>query len=290
MADLLKAVVQAKVSGPPQFQDGICDCFSDCGICVQSIFCSLCTFANILNKRETMMTGCDCGTFCATMVCGYITGNDYYLSLVFGFRRELVQRYGILEESVCKSCLLSVCCGPCTFCQVQREMGKRGEHCGGCCANPPANQSGLPNVAQMAIQAGGAVLHGGAPIRVWGSGICNCAGAPDCCEGLWCSPCMMGFMNNKLDTGRLMAKPPGMPNQMDVPTCCAYLFAPYASVYAHRREIIERYNIVGESHTTSCCYVYACTLCAICQQRREMGYSNEYPGGICLKDAPPRGA
>jgi len=289
--DLLKAAVQSKVSGPPHFQDGICDCFSDFGVCIQSTCCTLCTLANMQFKRESGITGFDCSSCCAIMWCYYFTGNDYVFSLGYAFRRELVQRYGILEESVCKSCCLSIFCWPCSICQVQREMAKRSEHCGGCCANPPPSAMGMmPNVAQMAVQAGSAALIGGSVVRTWGSGICGCAGAPDCCESIFCYPCVVGYMNNKINTGRLLTNPPGSPNTIDIATCCATLWYPYAVVYAHRREIMERYNIIGESHTMSCLYVYCCTPCAAIQQRREMGYSNEWPGGICVTTAPPRGA
>ncbi len=99
---------------------------------------------------------------------------------------------------------------------------------------------------------------------------------------------MMGFMGNKIDTGRLLEKPPGYPNTMAIANCCGFFFLPYGSVYANRRELIERYNIQGESYTASCFYVYCCTLCAVCQQRREMGYAQEWPGGICVKEAPIR--
>jgi len=288
MADLIKAVVQAKVSGPPQFQDGICDCCTDTGICLQTTFCTLCTLTNIQYKRDTQLTGFDCCTCCGIMVFLYATGSDAALAMGFAFRRELVQRYGILEESVCKSCCLSICCWPCVICQVQREMGKRGEHAGGCCAPPPTT-SMVPNVLQMGIGAISAAAHGGQLVRTWGSGICACTNPiTDCCEGFWCPCFVLGYMNNKLDTGRMLAKPPGFANTVDIATCCGSLWYPYVYVYANRREIIERYNIIGESHTMTCLNTYCCTFCAICQQRREMGYSNEWPGGLCLAAAPPR--
>jgi len=56
----------------------------------------------------------------------------------------------------------------------------------------------------------------------------------------------------------------------------------------NRRELIERYNIVGETHLKSLIYTLCCTCCATIQQRREMGYRGEWPGGMIVKEAVPR--
>jgi len=284
----ITGAVQGAVTGlPPKFQDGICECTNDTGICLQTICCPLCTLANIQTKRDTGIPACDTGACCAIMWFWYFTGSELPIAMAFAFRRGLVQRYGILEESVCKSCCLSLWCAPCTFCQVQREMSARGEHAGGCCANPPPNAI-LPGVAQMGAKLATTFIAGGGQVNPnFSTGVCGCSGM-ECVEGFFCPCIIMGFVNNKLDTGRLLTKPPGTPNGLDPLTCCAWLWMPLANTYANRREVIEKYSIMTESHTMTCCNIYCCTLCAVCQQRREMGYRGDWPGGVCVKDFVPK--
>lgn len=277
---------------PPQWHSGICDCTQDTGICVQTFCCHLCTYTNIQNQRDMKIGAFDCCTFVAIAIGSYGTGNDLLGWMSFSFRRELVQRYGILEETICKSCMLGTCCGPCSICQVQREMAKRNEHCGGCCANPPPQAPSLADKAMNSLTAGvvGALSQGAVrQPHPWGSGLCGC-GVAECCEGIFCPCCIMGFMATRLDAGKTIEKPHGVPNAMDPVTCCGALWYPQGHIYANRRELIERYNIIGETHTMTCINVLCCSVCALCQQRREMGYANEWPGGLLVKDPLPPSA
>lgn len=288
--DLLKNTVTGVVGQATGIQlshwhDGICDCMTDTGICIQTCCCIYCTLSNIVNKRDNNNASCDCASFFAILMGNYITGGEMYYWLGFAFRRELVQKYNIADETVCKSCLLGTCCYPCSYCQVQREMSKRADHAGGCCANAPP-QSG----ASMAIGAivGGlsqTVISGNAP-HTWNSGLCDCAFA-ECCEGIWCFPCIYGYIGNRLDSGRSAAKVLGAPNVIEPANCCGALFFPLGHTFAMRREIIQRYNVIGESHTMTCIHTLCCYPCATCQQRREMGYYSEWPGAICAVAPTP---
>jgi Cys-rich protein (TIGR01571 family) len=273
--------VQARTLGPPHWQDGICSCTEDTGVCCQTIFCPFCTMSNIINKRDNGVPNFDCLT-CLCVMVGTYYGNRLPIMLANAHRRELVQRYGIRDEAACNTCVLSECCFPCVYCQVQREMGKRKEHAGGCCAHPPAEQ---PSMADKALAiAGGVLLNGPQIPRTWGSGLCDC-NCMECVEVLFCPCTIYGFMASRLDSERVNGKLPGT---MDVASCCGCMVSPDAWVYGNRREVIERYQIFGEGHIMSGCKVIFCLPCTVLQTRREMGYSNEWPGGLCVKVPPPR--
>lgn len=283
--------IAAKVAGPPIWQSGLCDCMEDSGICIQTFCCWICTETNMANKHDTGIGAFDCAACCGIMFANYAMNGYYDWYIAHGFRRAYIQRYGINEESGCKSCMMSIC-WPCSLCQVQREMGKRDEHAGGCCAKPPENNNSMADRAMGALKDNvvGALTGAGAiPPHPWGSGICGCNG-PECCEGIFCYPCMFGFMQNKLDQGRVPEKPIGSPDQIDPLSCCGALWSPYGWMFANRREVVERYNVIGETHCQSCSMAICCTPCAACQQRREMGYNGEWPGGICVKECPPKQA
>ena len=302
--DLLKNTVTGAVgaaTGVPlsTWHDGICDCMGDTGMCIQTWCCIYCTLANIQNKRDNNIGAFDIGACCAIMWGSYITGSDIIPWMAFAFRRELVQKYHIGDETVCKSCCLAACCSTCTLCQVQREMAKRGDHAGGCCANPPPPSAST--MAQGAVNSavgatlgnvlGGVLggvtntLHSGHLPHPWNSGLCQCD-LMDCCEGFWCYCCIFGFMGNRLNAGRTPEVPLGAPNVMDPITCCSALWYPFGHIYANRREVIQRYNVTGESHTMTCLYTLCCPICSTIQQRREMGYCGEWPGGLLVKTAP----
>ena len=127
------------------WHDGLCSCMEDGGICIQTCCCEFCTASNMMRKIEATMlpAACNCGEVCCYMICTYATNNMFPWWLAMATRREVIQKYGIRDESTCGSCVSGLCY-PCSYCQVQREMAKRGNHCGGCCANPPPETSHRP--------------------------------------------------------------------------------------------------------------------------------------------------
>uniref|UniRef100_A0A7S1LB35 PLAC8 family protein n=1 Tax=Neobodo designis TaxID=312471 RepID=A0A7S1LB35_NEODS len=311
--------------GTPAWQSGVCDCFNDGSICMQTTFCHICTASNIYRREErNQQSDADCETCCTLWCC---SGCSYYtclpvnsgLTFLFlsGMRRTLIQRYGIQGESFCTSCMMAVCCCLCTTCQVQREMAGRGQHCGGVCATPPQNQGRLPaappsNSAAVgappppppsqqpydpaakpgqypAAPQQGAVVNAtpvGPQTAPWGSGLCDCAGAPDCCEAFCCGCCVLGHIGGKLNELHGVSGATG--GQLDVCTCVGGYCMPHLVHFMLRRELVERYAIADESPLKSCCCLVWCGPCTLAQTRREMGYRGEFPGGLCLKEAPER--
>lgn len=283
--------VAESTMGPPHWQDGICSCCDDTGICCQTFWCYQCTFSNMINKRETGAGVCDCATCFCFMVAEYVSSYNYAFWAGMGIRRAIVERYGIKNESTCSTCMLGHCCAPCSWCQIQREMGKRNEHCGGCCAKAPANAPSIADKLGAAAMnvIGHAVVNNGRMHQPgpWQSGICDCD-IMDCCEGYWCGCCVLGFIGNKIDGFHAVAGADAGIDKLDPLSCCGALWAPQAMTYQNRRELVERYNIIGETHLKSLCMVLCCPFCTPIQQRREMGYRGEWPGGLCVKAAPMR--
>ena len=278
--------VQNNTMGPPHWQTGICGCTEDTGICCQTICCFPCTAANMINKNETGVAAFDCATCFCFIVGAYATNGRYLTWAAMGMRRAIIQRYGIQGETQCTSCMLGLCCAPCNYCQVQQEMAKRKEHCGGCCANPPPESQSLGDkvvdfVGKAAVKAMNNGIHGP---HMWSSGMCDC-GIGECCEGLFCGCCVFGFIGAKIDSDKVQGHATGE-NRMDCVSCCGSIFYPQGWTFQNRREIIERYNVIGESYLKSLCMVLCCPFCSLLQQRREMGYANEWPGGLIVKEFP----
>jgi len=269
---------------PIQWGDGVCGCCSDFGICCQTICCPTCTAANVIHKRDTGVPGFDCLSCVCYMGAMMFTTNRFMFCLNMSLRRELIQRYKIVDETGCKSLCLSSCCGPCSFCQVQREMGRHNDHAGGCCSSPPANEPSMSDkVCSVANSINDAIQR---PPRQWGSGTCD-SGPAECIDGLCCQCCLYGYMYNRLNQNTVVGP---LEPQLNCTACCGSMLFPDGWAYANRREIMERYNIQGESHIKSLLLVLFCLPCSLLQQRREMGYSDEWPGGLCVKEAPARPA
>ena len=270
--------------GPPHWQVEQFACMEDTNVCIQTWCCVFCTEANIISMRERGVPEMDLFT-CIGACCLDVLSRGFFVSsLAFAVRRELVARYGIQDEGYFQTCLNNICV-PCNLCQLQREMALRGEHPGGLFAKAPGQEGGMGSKIATAAALGG--LAGG--VAPWGSGLFQCAGAEDCIDS-WClSCCTLAHMANRVDAGRVATIPKDSENKMDPATCCAaYLCMPQFH-FAMRRELADRYQI-AEPHLISFVTMILCPCCSLAQVRREMGYRNEYPGGILLKEAPARPA
>jgi Cys-rich protein (TIGR01571 family) len=258
----------------------------------QTVFCLPCTMANVFNKREygPVSPGCDCAACCGASIMLYGTSGHYLQWAAMALRREMIQNYSINDESQCESCALGYFCFPCVFCQVQRELGKRGAHAEGCCASSGESLgSKLENAGKAAInelvQMAGT---GGITPHVWSSGLCDCD-AKQCCEGCCCPCCTYGYMGTKIDSYRMtsmMGVAAAAMEKMDPAACCGFLWFPQGWIYANRRELIERYQIIGESHCMTGLKTVFCPCCALMQGRREMGFCDEWAGGLLQHENP----
>ena len=147
-----------KIPGQPvqnfnDWRSGICGCVGAADCC-EAYFCGCCVNGhmagglNALNGAGGTMGQNDCAVCCCSCVTG---GCPCCLSSYnFMMRREIVERYAISTETICKSACLVCFCGPCTLAQARREMGYHGEFPGGLCMKEmPADAVIAPMPAQQ---------------------------------------------------------------------------------------------------------------------------------------------
>ena len=312
-------------TGPPHWQSEMCDCFDDTNVVLQTWCCHPCTVSNIISYLEERKPMFDCMNCFVYTIAVYATGFQAAAWFTYGLRNQIISRYGIQNEDYCNACMISTFCTPCALCQVQREMAKRNEHPGGFCATPPASGVALGIASRVAGEAAGRAGLGGASgllgNSAWGTGLFDMTGM-ECLESFFCLCTLHGYSATKtvatrgirqftaLDQaggvlggiaarassalggsqpGQAAAPPqPQGEGELDVPACLAGLVMPMGLTYAHRRELVERYGIAHESHILSGLVSIFCSCCAQSQQRREMGYRGQWPGGLCVKALPPR--
>ncbi|XP_058922985.1 placenta-specific gene 8 protein [Kogia breviceps] len=99
-------IVTQPGNGPvPQtsnWQTGMCDCFSDCGVCLCGIFCFTCLACQVASDMNEC---CLCGTSVA-------------------MRTLYRTRYGI-PGSICDDYIVTLCCPLCSLCQIKRDINRR---------------------------------------------------------------------------------------------------------------------------------------------------------------------
>ncbi|KAG7496526.1 hypothetical protein JOB18_020734 [Solea senegalensis] len=95
-----------------QWTSDICDCCEDLPMCCLACWCLPCF---------TCKTSYEAGEcVCLPLLDAYGCIPPMTTSLRVAVRT----RYGI-EGSICKDCVLSCFCGPCTWCQIAREIKTR---------------------------------------------------------------------------------------------------------------------------------------------------------------------
>ncbi|XP_004383144.1 placenta-specific gene 8 protein-like [Trichechus manatus latirostris] len=99
-------IVSQPGSGPPvqtsNWHTGLCDCFTDCEVCLCGTFCIECLACQVAGDMNEC---CLCGTSVA-------------------MRTHYRTKYGI-PGSICDDCLVTHCCLPCSLCQMKRDIKRR---------------------------------------------------------------------------------------------------------------------------------------------------------------------
>lgn len=98
---------------PKTWSSGVCDCFNDCSSCCCTLWCPCVQYGYNAEKLDS-------GSCC---LCCFVTlvFNQAMCCFIM-YQRGLVRsKYGI-EGGPCGDCMSSFCCGPCTLCQMAREL------------------------------------------------------------------------------------------------------------------------------------------------------------------------
>lgn len=148
------------------FNTGLCDWHLDATSCLDGVCCPWCEVARQYNMiahevRDTHTLMC-----CGLLFCDLFL--TFGLSVTIGevvVRAESRHKLGITSESGCGSCMRAFCCGPCSTCQVYRELSMRGMWPGGVCSSapfkhplfisPPPIQQMFPPVQPLPFPQGG---------------------------------------------------------------------------------------------------------------------------------------
>ncbi|XP_059154772.1 placenta-specific gene 8 protein-like [Physella acuta] len=92
------------VKQPREWGTGLCQCFDDCVICMCGTFCLVCLSMKTASEMDESM----CVPCC-------VPGGGVAMRVKIRTQENI---YG----SICNDCLLETFCGPCSQCQLAREV------------------------------------------------------------------------------------------------------------------------------------------------------------------------
>ncbi|RUS19008.1 PLAC8 family-domain-containing protein, partial [Endogone sp. FLAS-F59071] len=102
-----------------KWRHGLCDCFGDCGLCIQTCCCPCITYGQ---NKDKMLGDGSCfahgAVFCLLVA---LTGSIGSCILGFMNRGEVRARYGIQGDG-CSDCMTHCCCSCCALIQEGREI------------------------------------------------------------------------------------------------------------------------------------------------------------------------
>ncbi|XP_030635124.1 cornifelin homolog A-like [Chanos chanos] len=99
---------------PQQWSSGLCDCCDDMGICCCGFWCCPC---------QMCKTTADFGE-CLCLPLIDIMFGCFVPPISLSVRSSMRERYNI-KGSMCTDCCKVSCCGPCSWCQMARELKKQ---------------------------------------------------------------------------------------------------------------------------------------------------------------------
>ncbi|KAM3590090.1 uncharacterized protein V6R79_003732 [Siganus canaliculatus] len=127
-----------------QWTSGICDCLQDLPQCCFAFWCLPCF--TCLTAREAG----EC--LCLPLLDAF----GVIPPMTTALRVSVRQRYGI-EGTICNDCVYSCFCGPCTWCQIAREIQTRKNP-----IIPDKDQTGSKRIWKFSTKSGSFTPNGGA--------------------------------------------------------------------------------------------------------------------------------
>lgn len=128
---------------PQNFVTGLCDCCTDVGSCLDTVFCSYCQLGRQKHMLSRNAQGIDFIWCCGPLFLDFWLWGLAFAGATAILRGEVRRRYGLTGESDCESWLIGCCCAPLSLCQTYREMSARGAWPGGVCASVPFSIPGM---------------------------------------------------------------------------------------------------------------------------------------------------
>ncbi|KAK9742486.1 hypothetical protein RND81_03G176500 [Saponaria officinalis] len=105
-----------------EFSTGLCDCFSDAGLCCLTCCCPCITFGRIAEIVDKGSSSCGVSGALYALIMGF-TACQWVYSCTY--RAKLKAQYG-MQESCLNDCCTHFWCEPCALCQEYRELQHRG--------------------------------------------------------------------------------------------------------------------------------------------------------------------
>ncbi|KAL7875807.1 hypothetical protein AOLI_G00107700 [Acnodon oligacanthus] len=189
--------------------------------------------------------------------------------VTLSMRVSMRKRYGI-TDTICNDCVYAFFCGPCSWCQIRREMKARLHPLG-------AHSLGLEATVHpttMATQASCVVFQQPQPSTLaiinsnqWSTGICDCF--DDCNVCCFAGLCFPVFACHTMSNfGEFCCLP-----TLEFPCLIAQSFGsvcytPPISL-SLRASVRNRYGIQGDM-ASDCLYATFCNVCSWCQIAREI--------------------
>eukprot|EP00300_Choanocystis_sp_HF-7_P038773 c56101_g1_i1.p2 GENE.c56101_g1_i1~~c56101_g1_i1.p2 ORF type:complete len:139 (-),score=27.07 c56101_g1_i1:45-425(-) len=121
-----------------QWKFGLCDCFSDFGLCIKTLCCAPCQLA--VAMAATAGRPCGPGDVIGSLCC--------YMCCSMKTRQDVRLKYNIAGGTPV-DCIMTLCCNLCSSVQVYRELVAHGEPAVLCADKGP--------------KAGGGAAAGGPP-------------------------------------------------------------------------------------------------------------------------------
>jgi len=94
---------------------GLCDCFSDCKVCIVTYFCGVCQIA--YQKAAVEEHECGCGDFIPACI--------FPFCCAVSVRGKIREKYGI-EGGCCGDFMTLLFCGLCALTQQTRQLQMKG--------------------------------------------------------------------------------------------------------------------------------------------------------------------
>ncbi|XP_053319161.1 cornifelin homolog [Spea bombifrons] len=101
----------------------MCDCCDDCGICCCALWCFPCMMCNTVSEFGECMCLPLMDPFCM----GYLGCSSLCPPITLAMRAAVRERYKI-KGSICDDSVRSCCCYSCSWCQMAREIKRRGNY------------------------------------------------------------------------------------------------------------------------------------------------------------------